>query len=91
MASEPLSCDSGYYDLQRFIRDPNLQWCLNPHLSIEGRILWVPTRGNGHSSCLKIMDAGGHARQLRRVARRRGFVYSSGPWWDVSLQLKELS
>ena len=81
---------SWHHDVQRFIGDLNLQWRLNPHLPIEGRIPWIRARGKGHSSCLEMMDAG-DTRQLRRVARRIGCVCPGGPYQDVALWVKEIS
>ena len=78
--------------MQRFIRDLNLQRCLTSYLPVESRILWTPACGNGHSSCLEMMDAG-ETRHLRRVARRRriGCVCPGGPCRDVALRGKEIS
>ena len=75
--------------MQRFLRDLNLQWGLNAHLPIDGRILRIGIRGKSHSSCLEMMDAG-DTRQLRRVARRRGCVCPGGPCRDVAFWGKEI-
>src|SRR4051812_13936250 len=84
------SCHRWHHDLQRFMRDLSLHWGLASHLPIEGRILWIRARGNRHSSCLEMMDAG-ETRQLRRVVRRRGCVCPGGLFRQVILCVKELS
>ncbi len=84
------SCHSWHHDLRRFMRDLNLHWGLTSHLPIEGRILWIGARGNGHSSCLEMMDAG-ETRQLRRVVRRIWCVCPGGLFRWVVLWVKEMS
>ena len=84
------SCHSWYHDLQRFMRDLNLHGCLTAHLPIKGRIQWISARGNGHSSCLEMMDAGNTA-QLRRVARRIVCVCPGGLFRWVAPLVKEMS